>query len=93
MANKFTPTAQNALNRALYLARELGHTYIGTEHILLGLLSEGESVAAKLLGERGVTLDKTTELTKELAGKGEKTNVGPQDMTPRTKKDHRGLGL
>jgi len=86
MANKFTPTAQNALNRALYLARELGHTYIGTEHILLGLLSESESVAAKLLNGRGVTLERTKELVSELAGKGEKTNVGPQDMTPRTRK-------
>jgi len=86
MASKFTPSAQNALNRALYLARELGHTYIGTEHLLLGLLSENESVAAKLLGGRGVTLEKTRELVSQLAGTGEKSNVGPQDMTPRTKK-------
>jgi len=86
MAAKFTQSAQNALNRALQLAREFGHTYIGSEHILLGLLSESESVAAKLLFAKGVTLEKSRELVSELAGKGEKTNVGPQDMTPRTKK-------
>lgn len=49
MVSKFTQKAQNAMNRALYAAREMGHTYIGSEHILIGLLSEPESAGARLL--------------------------------------------
>ena len=49
MANRFTEKAQNTLNNALRFARQLGHTYIGSEHILLSLAAERESVAAKML--------------------------------------------
>ena len=52
MANKFTPKAQNALNAALGFASELGHSYIGSEHILLGLLSTADCAAAKILSAR-----------------------------------------
>lgn len=86
MTNRFTEAAQNALNKSLYTARELGHTYVGSEHILLGLLSEQDSVAAKLLTERGVTYDRTRELASQIAGIGEPSQVGPGDMTPRTKR-------
>ena len=47
MVNRFTLKAQNSLNRALSCARELGHTYIGSEHLLLGLLAETDSIAAR----------------------------------------------
>ena len=67
-------------------ARTLGHTYIGTEHILLGLLSVENGVASKLLTNRGVTFEKTRELVSEIAGTGEPSDVGPGDMTPRTKR-------
>ena len=53
----FTGKAQNALNRALYCACEMGHTCVGSEHLLLGLLSESEGIASKVLDERGVTFD------------------------------------
>lgn len=86
MTNKFTQKAQNALNKALYFARELGHTYIGSEHLLLGLMSETDGVAAKLLEGRGVTFDKLRDAISEIAGSGDKTTVTPGDMTPRTKK-------
>lgn len=86
MTNRFTQAAQAALNKSLYIARELGHTYIGSEHLLLGLLSEKDSVAAKLLEQRGVTYDRTRELAAQIAGIGEPSNVGPGDMTPRTKR-------
>jgi len=86
MVGKFTQSAQNALNRALTLAREMGHTYIGTEHILLGLLSERESVAAKLAAKRGITFESTRMLTEQISGTGDPSHVGPADMTPRTKK-------
>ncbi|MDD6800065.1 MAG: ATP-dependent Clp protease ATP-binding subunit, partial [Firmicutes bacterium] len=84
--NKFTSSAQNALTNALYTAREMGHTYIGSEHLLLGLLSESGCVAAKILAARGITYDSTRELVAKTAGVGEPTNVGPNDMTPRTKR-------
>ena len=54
MANRFTKGAQNALNKSLHFARELGHTYIGSEHLLMGVVSETESAAAKLLSEHSV---------------------------------------
>ena len=86
MPNRFTKAASDVLNNAMSNARTLGHTYIGTEHILLGLLSVENGVASKLLTNRGVTLEKTRELVSEIAGTGEPSDVGPGDMTPRTKR-------
>lgn len=86
MPNRFTKAASDVLNNAMSSARTLGHTYIGTEHILLGLLSVENGVASKLLTNRGVTLEKTRELVSEIAGTGEPSDVGPGDMTPRTKR-------
>jgi ATP-dependent Clp protease ATP-binding subunit ClpC len=57
----FTPRAKEVLNLALREAQGLGHRYIGTEHLLLGLLSEGESVAAQVLTGLGADLDGTRE--------------------------------
>ncbi|MBQ8510799.1 MAG: ATP-dependent Clp protease ATP-binding subunit [Clostridia bacterium] len=86
MPNQFTQKATNVLNKSLYLASELGHTYIGSEHILLSLTSENDSVAARLLDARGVTFDKTKAAIAEKVGTGERTRVTPSDMTPRTKR-------
>lgn len=82
----FTGKAQNALSKALSSASELGHTCIGSEHLLMGLLSESEGIAAKVLTERGVTLEKITKVIKEVSGVGEVTRLTAADMTPRTKK-------
>jgi len=84
--NRFTQKAQNALNFALKTASEMGHSYIGSEHVLLGLLSEKEGVAAKLLSQRGVEFDKIKELIESSVGTGERSNVTAADMTPRTGK-------
>ena len=62
MVNRFTEKAQRALNSALGAAREMGHTYIGTEHLLLGLLTETDSIAARILESRGVRYDTTQKL-------------------------------
>ncbi len=86
MPNKFTGKATNVLNKSLYLASELGHTYIGSEHLLLALTSETEGVAAKLLETRGVSFDKLRAAIAEKVGTGERTRVTPNDMTPRTKR-------
>ena len=86
MQSKFTQSAANAINKALFYAREFGHTYVGSEHILLGLLSERDSVAAKIMEARGITFDTTKELFLKNTGSGGRSNVTPNDMTPRTKK-------
>ncbi len=86
MTSRFTKKAQNALNKALYLAREMGHTYIGSEHLLLGLLSETDSIAYRVLTSRGITFDQTKAMIEKAAGVGEPSAVNVGDMTPRTKK-------
>ncbi len=82
----FTGKAQNALNRALYYACEMGHTCVGSEHLLLGLLNETDGVAEKILADRGVTFEKTKELIEQNIGTGTPTRLTPEHMTPRTKK-------
>ena len=65
----FTPRAKKVLELSLREALQMGHNYIGTEHILLGLLREGEGVAARVLNSMGVTLDNVKEKVKELLSK------------------------
>ncbi|MBE6626412.1 MAG: ATP-dependent Clp protease ATP-binding subunit [Ruminococcaceae bacterium] len=82
----FTKKAQNALNRALYLASEMGHNCVGSEHLLLGLLSEKEGIASRVLEERGVTYEKTKQVIGTNVGFGQPTVLTAADITPRTKK-------
>ena len=84
--NRFTQKAQNTLNRALTEAREMGHTYIGSEHLLLGLLGESDSVAQKLLSKSGAEAEAVKSAVEEMVGRGSQTFVSAADMTPRTKK-------
>ncbi len=86
MSNKFTPKAQYALNVALSYASDLGHSYIGSEHLLLGLLAAPESASAKMLTSRGAKSDSVRQTIVELTGMGSPEPVSPSDMTPRTKK-------
>ena len=86
MTNRFTGRAQNALNGALREAATLGHTFVGSEHLLLGLLAEGESIAAKLMAARGVDSEKIRTAVVELSGTGGKSRVSPADMTPRVRR-------
>ncbi len=65
----FTPRAKKVLELSLREALQMGHNYIGTEHILLGLLREGEGVAARVLNSLGITLDSVKEKVKELINK------------------------
>ncbi len=85
MNSRFTKKAQNALNKALYYAREMGHNYIGSEHLLLGLLSETDGIAYRVLTGAGITLEKTRLLIEKSAGVGSPSTVSAADMTPRTK--------
>jgi len=77
----FTPKAQNALNRALYYACELGHTCVGSEHLLLGLLSEKDGVAERVLQERGITFEKTKDILIQNVGSGTPTQLTAADIT------------
>ncbi len=82
----FTQKANNALNIAIRSASDLGHTYIGTEHILLGLIKEDSAVAAAALKQCGLTSDGLENLIKNNIGVGSKTALTPDDFTPRTKR-------
>ena len=86
MADKFTQRAQNALNHSLKAAGELGHTYIGSEHLLLGLMEEGEGAASKMLKARGLSVRQIRSSIIEFAGSGIPVTLSPTAMTPRTKK-------
>ena len=85
MTNRFTQKAQNALNNALLAAREFGHTYVGSEHLLVGLAAEEDSVAARALLSKGVNKQKIVETIVNNMGTGSPTNVNASDLTPRTK--------
>lgn len=78
--------AQSTLGNALGFARDLGHTYIGSEHLLLGLLSVGDSSASRFLYERGIEADRLREVICRIAGTSVPTSLMPSDMTPKTKK-------
>ncbi len=86
MSNKFTQKAQNTLSLALSFAREFGHSYVGSEHILLGLISEKESIAARLLSARGAEADRIRRSIIDTAGLGSPSALPTSDMTPRVKK-------
>lgn len=81
----FTEKANTALNLAIEAAQDLGHTYIGTEHIVLGLLREGTGVAASVLGGRGVTAAQYEEKIIEVESNGDYSRLSPEDFTPRAK--------
>ncbi|HCB99764.1 MAG TPA: ATP-dependent Clp protease ATP-binding subunit ClpC [Ruminococcaceae bacterium] len=86
MFDKFTEKAAAALNLALETARDLGHAYVGTEHILIGLLREESGVAAKVLEQHGVRVDQVTRLVVEAVGRGSRpSHVTAQNLTPRGK--------
>lgn len=84
--NGFTEKANNALNLAIEAAENLGHTYIGSEHIVLGLLKEGTGVAATVLNKLQVTAEQMHNLMAEKIGAGAKTSLSADDFTPRSKR-------
>lgn len=84
--NRFTERAEKALRIAHESAMEFGHNYVGTEHILLGLLREGGGVAARVLQSQGINGDRVSRRIAELIGVGEKKGQQPAGLTPRTKR-------
>jgi ATP-dependent Clp protease ATP-binding subunit ClpC len=86
MFERFTDQARRVVVQAQEEARTLGHNYIGTEHILLGLLIEREGLAAQALSTLGISLDTAREQVAEIAGAGTGQPGGHIPFTPRTKK-------
>ncbi len=82
MFERFTDRARRVLVLAQEEARLLNHNFIGTEHILLGLIREGEGVAAKALGSFGVSLEAVREKVAERTGRGGTSTTGPAPLTP-----------
>ena len=69
----------------MIFARDLGHTYIGSEHLLLALASEPDCIANKLLSEKGADIDKLKKIAVEWTGIGIQTTLSASDMTPKVK--------
>ena len=86
MFERFTDRARRVVVLAQEEARLLNHNYIGTEHILLGLIHEGEGVAAKALESLGISLEKVRQQVEEIIGVGQSPPSGHIPFTPRAKK-------
>jgi len=84
--DKFTERARKVLTLAQEEATRFNHNYIGTEHLLLGLVREGEGVAAKVLGNLGVELNRVRSAVEFIIGRGDRMIVGEIGLTPRAKK-------
>jgi ATP-dependent Clp protease ATP-binding subunit ClpC len=84
--DRFTDRARRVIPLAQEEARLLGHNYIGTEHLLLGLIHEGEGVAAKALEEFGISLEAVRVQVQETIGQGQTAPTGHIPFTPRAKK-------
>ena len=86
MFERFTDRARRVIVLAQEEARMLNHNYIGTEHILLGLIHEGEGVAAKALESMGISLEDVRREVEEIIGHGTQPTTGHIPFTPRAKK-------
>ena len=81
----FTEKANRALNSAIEIAENLGHTYIGSEHLLAGLLREDNGQATALLNSKGMTIQLCETAIRKTVGVGIPTSLSPDDFTPRCK--------
>ena len=86
MFERFTDRARRVVVLAQEESRRLNHNYIGTEHLLLGLISESDGVAAQVLTSLGVSLDSVRLAVEDMIGRGEESPAGHIPFTPRSKK-------
>src|SRR3970040_2099619 len=84
--DKFTERARRVLTLAQEEAQRFNHNYIGTEHLLLGLVREGDGVAAKVLSNLGVELNKVRSAVEFIIGRGDRATTGEIGLTPRAKR-------
>ncbi|GMQ55625.1 ATP-dependent Clp protease ATP-binding subunit [Vallitalea sediminicola] len=83
---RFTGRAQEAISLSRQIAKELGHGYVGTEHILLGLIKEGKGVAGTILNSQGITEDVILEKIRKIGIIGNISTADVEDFTPRAKR-------
>ncbi len=83
---RFTTNAASAIKEAQNIALELGHSYVGSEHLLLGLISRADCIASSLLHEYGATYDKIREMIIESSGVGDSKGASMPEATPKTQK-------
>ncbi len=83
--NKFTERAAQAIRFAQQTAEELGHSYVGSEHLLVGLVREGTGVAYQVLHAAGVSEERLLQQIEQTIGRGQPDHAAPQGLTPRTK--------
>jgi ATP-dependent Clp protease ATP-binding subunit ClpC len=84
--DRLTQSAKTALELSQQSAAEMGHSYVGSEHLLLGLSNEGSGVAAKVLRDNGIDSQMITELIEKRSGRGDSGEIPPQGLTPRAKR-------
>lgn len=84
--DRFTKRARQALVFAQEEAQQLGHRWIGTEHLLLGLLREDQGIASKVLTEMGVSIDQVRRMVAETLGRADQLVASPIELAPRTKR-------
>ena len=84
--SKFTKKSADIIEGAVEYASEMGHTYVGSEHLLLGLLRVGSGVAAAILNKNNVTSDNIKSLMESQIGVGTPTKLSPEYFTPRAKR-------
>ena len=70
-SDQFTDRAQSAIERARLAATDLGHSYVGTEHILIGIAAEGDGLGAKILRDNGFDAEKLAQTVEHIAGRGD----------------------
>ena len=89
----FTEKANDVLNNAINISSSMGHTYVGTEHLLLALTEETSGIAGNTLQEAGVSSKELRSLIENTIGVGSKSVVTVDDFTPRTKRVMQGAVL
>jgi ATP-dependent Clp protease ATP-binding subunit ClpC len=82
LTKRFSDGAKRVITSALLAAKDLGHSYVGSEHLLLGILKENDSASGRLLSDRGLEYDSTRKRIIGLVGMGCKTTLSADDMTP-----------
>ena len=90
-SDQFTDRAQSAIERARLAATDLGHSYVGTEHILIGIAAEGDGLGAKILRDNGFDAEKLAQTVEHIAGRGD-PGVPSQGLSPRARQVMRLAG-
>lgn len=86
MSSKFTQKAEIALNKSVNIAEEFGHTYIGTEHVLISISEDENSCASIIMKKHGITFKSLCEVVKAYTGVGKRTRLSSKETTPRCRK-------